>query len=208
MTGFKKYAKNETMRIEILAVLIQEGSKLCSEFLRIRSRRPKQLKDFQPVPAPPAEPQEINEETDAGKIEEGTACLPCTNSHLHACVGLLSEAVRMSPDGLNPESMKRVDKCLGEIAAAERVDLAPENVDNLPVDEKKIASHASKEMREIRHGLEDLNSREELEQLTIRTTSLQKYVGSEWFKMRLAKMPKAEKVRLAEETIEKLETEV
>lgn len=196
------------MRIEILAVIIQEGSKLCSELLRLRSHKAKQIKDSQPPIAPPTEPQEINEETAASKIEKGTACLPCTNSHLHACVGLLSEAVRMSPDGLNPESMKRVDKCLGEIAAAERIDLAPENVDTLPEDERKIATHASKEIREIRHGLEGLNSTEDLKQLTIRATSLQKYVGSEWFKIRLAKMPKEEKLRLAEKTIERLETEV
>jgi len=189
------------MRAEILAVLIQTGGKLCSEFLQIRSHKPKHVETQQPAITPPAEV------TDEKKIEKGTACLPCTNSHLHACAGLLSEAVRMSPDGLNPESMKRVDKCLGEIAAAERVDLAPENVDGLPQDERKIADHASSEMREIRHGLEGLNSKAELEQLTIRTTNLQKYVGGEWFKVRLAKMPKEEKVRLAEETIEKLEQE-
>ena len=195
------------MRIEILAVLIQEGSKLCSELLRLRSHKPKQVKDFQPHISPLTEPQERTEEATEGEIEKGTACLPCTNSHLHACTGLLSEAVRMSPDGLNPESMKRVDKCLGEIAAAERVDLAPENVATLPQDERRIADRASKELREIRHGLEGLNTKDDLEQLTIQTTTLQKYVGKEWFKIRLAKMPKEEKVRLAQKTIEKLEWE-
>jgi len=192
------------MRAEILAVLIQTGGKLCSEFLQLRSHRPKQVRDYQPSLPPPAEPQEPSE----GEIEKGTACLPCTNSHLHACAGLLSEADRMSPDGLNPESMKRVDKCLGEIAAAERVDLAVEEVDSLPQDERDIADHATKEIREIRHGLEGLNNKDELEQLTVRTTNLQKYVGKEWFRLRLAKMPKEKRVKLVEETtIERLEQE-
>lgn len=172
---------------------------MCSELLRLRSHKPKPAKVPQlPIPA---EPQGIDED----KVEKGTACLPCTNSHLHACVGELKEAFRMSPDGLTVESMKRVDTCLGEIAAAERIDLAPENVSDLPQDERKIADYAAKELREIRHGLEGLNSKAELEQLTIRTTTLQKYVGREWFKIRLAKMPEEKKAKLAEMAMKKLE---
>ncbi len=193
-----------------MSVIIQEGARFCSEIIRYRSLRPKQENNHPPS-SPPAQPQEAQEEaaeeSGEGKIEKGTACLPCTNSHLHACVGLLTEAHRMSPDGLNPESMKRVDKCLGEIAAAERVDLAVENVGGLPVDERAVADHATKELREIRHGLEGLNNKEELEQLTIQTTNLQRYVGKEWFKIRLSKMSPEGKEKLAKAAMEKLENE-
>ena len=177
------------------------GGRICSDIIRYRSISPKQ----EPSISPPAEPLETTEGTGEEKIKSGTACLPCTNSHLHTCQGLLSEAVRMSSDGLNTESMERVDKCLGEIAAAERVDLSPENVAGLPEDERKIADHASRELREIRHGLEGLSSKSELEKVTVQTVELQKFVGREWFKLRLAKMPKAEKTRLAEKVIGELE---
>ncbi len=208
MTISPVYVMNGNMRTEILAVIIQEGTRLCSELFRLRSHRPKQVNDYQPSPSPMKEGEEISEETGESKIEKGTACLPCTNSHLHACVGLLSEAVRMSPKELNTESMERVDKCLGEIAAAERVDLSPEKVGSLPQEERKIADHASREIREIRHGLEGLDTKADLEKLTIRTIKLQKHVGAEWFKTRLAKMPKQEKAKLIEKTIERLEGEV
>ncbi len=193
------------MERQIVAICIQEAGRLISGLLSLRTPKLKPQAESLTL----AEPQEVSsEETTEEKTEKGTACLPCTNSHLHTCVGLLSEAVRMSPDGLNTESMKRVDKCLYEIAAAERVDLAPENVDSLPQAERVIADHASKELRDIRHGLEGLSTKSDLEQLTIQTTTLQKYVGKEWFKIRLAKMPREEKVRLAEKTIENLEKEV
>jgi len=190
---------------QLVAIVIQECSRLVSGFLSLRSPKVKPTREYRPPSEFLAEPQE--QEIGEGKIEKGTACLPCTNSHLHACAGLLDEGVRMSPDGLNPDSMERVDKCLREIAAAERVDLAPDKVAGLPEDERVIAETAAKGMREIRHGLEGLNTKDELEQLAVSTSTLQKYVGKEWFKLRLAKMPKDEKLKLAEKTIERLEQE-
>ena len=193
------------MNIEIVSTLLQVGGKLCSEIIRFQSLTPKVKEVSQPTILPPSEPEEIIEETTEVKIAQGTACLPCTNSHLHACVGLLDEASRMSPDGLNADSIVRVDKCLGEIAAAERVDLAPENIHALPEDQRKIADYAAKEIREIRHGLEGVSTKEDLEILTVRTSALQKHVGGEWFKLRLAKMPKQAKVALVEDTLRRLE---
>lgn len=194
---------NGDMEASIVAVLIREGSRICSHLLSLRSSVPKREKAIPSLQASPVAPREDSE----GKIEKGTACLPCTNSHLHACVGELNEAFRMSPDGLNPESLKRVDKCLGEIAAAERIDLAPENIIDLPKEERIIADYAAGELREIRHGLEGLSTKAELEQLAVRTTHLQEHVGREWFKIRLAKMPKEEKAKLAEMAIKKFEEE-
>lgn len=188
---------------------------MCTEYIRLRPRVSKPA----PLPAPPPPtmskpavelaplPAVAAEDAGEEKIKQGTSCLPCTNSHLHACVGLLNEAIRMSPDELTMDGMERIDKCLGEIAAAERVDLAVENMDTLPPGEKELAQHMSSEIREIRHGLEGITGKPQLEQLAIRTHELQKYVGKEWFKARLAKMPKEEKSKLVEKALETLEQE-
>ena len=196
---------NKNMRTEILATIIQQGTKLYSEVLRLRAHYPKQVNDYQPPISPTTKPQELTEETREGGVDEGTACLPCVNGHSHACIGFLSEANRMSPDGLNPESLFRVDKCLGEIAAAERIDLAEEKIAKLPPEEQVIARNALIGFREIRHDLEGITSKEVLQTANVKMIELQKYVGKEWFKIRLAKMPKEEKTKLAEMTIKKLE---
>lgn len=207
MTISPQYGKNKNMRTEILAVIIQAGTQLCSEILRLRSHRPKQMSIDQSPLAPPAEPQETTEETSENKVEKGTACLPCVNGHSYACIGFLSEANRMSPDGLNSDSLFRVDKCLGEIAAAERIDLAEEKIAKLPPEEQVIARNALKEFREIRHDLEGITSKEVLQKANVKMIELQKYVGGEWLKIRLAKMPKQEKAKLLEKVMNKLEGE-
>lgn len=198
---------NKNMRVEILAVVIQEGGKLFSELLRLRSHKPKQVVGPQPAITPPAEQPEIIEETSESKVEKGTACLPCVNGHSYACIGFLSEANRMSPDGLNSESLFRVDKCLGEIAAAERIDLAEERIAKLPPEEQIIARTALKKFREVRHDLEGITSKEVLQKANVKMIELQEYVGAEWLKIRLAKMPKEEKEEMTKKVIQKLEEE-
>jgi len=198
------------MNAELIAVFLQVGGKITSDLLRLRpvkiQQEPRQ--DSAVISATPqAAPQETAEDTGEEKIVKGTACLPCTNSHLHACAGLLDEAYRMSPDGLNGETIVRVDKCLREIAAAERVDLAPENIASLPADERKIAEGAAKGMREIRHGLDGLSSKEQLEALAIQTSDLQKWVSGSYFKVRMAKMDPEQKAELLKKTLAKIEEE-
>lgn len=136
---------------------------------------------------------ERNEEEE---IQEGVACIPCTNSHLLTCRGLLDEAHRMSHDGLTPDGLARVDQCLGEIAAAERIDLAPVNIAKLPEVPKKIAHYAAKEIRNIRHDLEGLNSPEVLEQAAAKTAALQQYVTREFMKYRIQQMTPEERSEL------------
>ena len=195
------------MKIEMVAIIIQEGTRFLSEI--IKSRPPKRPEIKEPETVSTIEVAEVvKEEKVAGgedqKIESGTACLPCVNSHMHACVGLLNEASRFSKkEGISDEVIKRTDGCLGEIVAAERIDLAPENIVNLSSEEKKIANYASKELREIRHDLEGLSKPDELEQIAARTAKLQHYVGKEWFKYRLSKMSEGEKRELAQKAAEK-----
>ena len=184
------------MNLQILAIVIQEGTKILSDVIKNRPIK----RAEEPRSTLVLETKEITEGSTASdvttgdeKIEKGVACLPCVNSHTHACVGLLSEANRMSPDGLTVDSMERVDKCLGEIAAAERIDLAPENIAKLPPEEQEIARYAAKEFRNIRHDLEGLTSKDVLERTVVKTVALQKHIGKEYFKYRLSKMKPAEK---------------
>ena len=127
--------------------------------------------------------------------QTGTACLPCVNSHIHACVGLLNEANRFSHDDVtSPEVIKRVDGCLGEIVAAERVDLAPENIVDLPPKERDLAEYASRQLRDIRHGLEWFQTPEDLQELAAKTAKLQHEISNKWILLRL-KPEDAKKVR-------------
>ena len=202
------------MNTSLIVAVIQVPGTLCGDLLRLRQPHVK-TEDYQPVisvvdeeglsinvPAAASPP-----ETTDDKIKKGTACLPCTNSHLHACVGLLDEAMRMSPDGINEDSMQRVDKCLGQIAAAERIDLAPENVAALPEKERVVAEYAAKEMREIRHGLEGVTDKKDLERVTLQTITLQEHVGKAWFKIKMADMPKEQKTALVEKALASISEE-
>lgn len=174
---------------EILTLIATEGGKFIAEWIRINPPKRKPIQYPEEI-TDLAEPREISTvpPTSEEKVKKGTACLPCTNSHLHTCVGLLNEAVRMSHNGITPEGIERIDGCLAEIAAAERVDLAPENIVNLPAEEKRIADYTAKEIRDIRHDIEGLSSPEQLQQIAAKTAQLQHYVGQEWFKERLSKM--------------------
>jgi hypothetical protein len=187
------------MKAEVLAIFFSEGGKLVSEIIRTRlprrmappPQKPAATEMKEPTPVLPVssfEKTAQEEATAEEKIKKGIACLPCTNSHLLTCRGLLDEAHRMSHDGLTQEGMERVDQCLGEIAAAERVDLAPANIASLSPEEQEIARYAANEIRNIRHSLEGLTEPRVLEDAAAKTTELQKHISREYFKLRISKM--------------------
>jgi hypothetical protein len=187
-----------------IAVLVQNIGSIISQVLQFQAPKTRPVeypKIEERVEPPPAEnnqsvSENSMEERPVSKDSKGTACLPCTNSHVLTCAGLLSEAARMSPDGINEDAQDRVQKCLAEFAAAERVDLAPENIVKLSPDMRKVADEAAKNIRTIRHGLEWLKSREELVQLAADTSKLASHVNKEWLKLKLKQMP-AEEVKQA-----------
>jgi len=203
------------MNTNIIAIIVSEGGRIVSELIR-NYRKPPQLPPStiqlystpEPEPLPAIkekyEPTEKEEATE--RIKQGTACIPCTNSHLHACVGLLNEASRFAKkDGISNEVIKRVDGCLGEIVAAERIDLTPENVDGLPPGEKEIANYAAMELREIRHSLEAVPNAAELDKIAARTARLQHHVSQRWFGEKLKGMDKEEKLKIIDRTLERLQ---
>lgn len=142
-------------------------------------------------------------------ISKGTACIPCGLSHVAACAGELNEAVRFARDDMaNPEIVTRVNHCLSEITACERIDLAPENIVSLSPKEKVIADNLGKEIREIRHGLEWYASKEDLEQLAARTADLQHTTGQQWVEVRLANLSPAERDKIKAKVQEIMDREL
>lgn len=140
---------------------------------------------------------------------EGVAVHNCAIGHFGTCSGLLNEAMRFAKkDGVgSSEVIDRVNMCLDELNAMERVDLRPELITDLPDWEKELANRALTASRATRHGLEGLTTGNDLEKVAASTQTARTQIGRGWFKERLARMPKEEKEKLAEKAIEKLEGE-
>jgi len=145
---------------------------------------------------------EVKESIEAG-------CIPCAIGHVGTCSGVLNEAMRFAKkDGMNHhEVIDRVNMCLDELNAMERIDLRPELTVNLSPWEKELADKALVASRSIRHGLEGLSSVADLERMAAITQSTRQEVGRAWFKNRLANMSPEEKKKIAEKAMEKLEEE-
>jgi len=196
--------------MEIVAIVIQEGGKLLSDFLRYRPRKHAVLVEEPKIAQEIEETEEMLLETTTkeGKSESIEAgCVPCAIGHFGTCSGLLNEAMRFAKkDGVeSSEVIDRVNMCLDELNAMERVDLRPELIADLPRWEKDLANTALTDSRKTRHSLESLATVEDLERVAASTQTARNEVGRGWFKERLARMPKEEKEKLAEKAIEKLE---
>ena len=201
---------------QTVAMIYQEGGKLLTEIIRTRPRE-------HPLPVAPAAIAEIEEEESPPEVVEVATtiveaekasgivagCVPCAIGHLGTCSGLTNEAVRFAKtDGVQSgEVLDRVNMCLDELNAMERVDLRPEMIVTLPSWEKALANQALVASRSVRHALEGLNSADGLERAAANIQTTRTEIGRRWFKERLARMPKEEKAKLVERSIEKLEKE-
>jgi len=192
---------------QTIALIFQEGGRFITEI--IRNYGFKRTRTVQPViveeqPPKVAEPI-AEEEGKASSVEAG--CVPCAIGHFGTCTGLLNEAMRFAKkDGVgSSEVIDRVNMCLDELNAMERVDLRPEMITDLPDWEKELANGALTASRATRHGLEGLTTGNDLEKVAASTQITRTEIGRKWFKERLARMPKEEKEKLAEKAIEQLE---
>jgi len=115
-----------------------------------------------------------------------TACLGCCVGHFSTTVGLLNEIVRFKKEGITSnEVIDRISKSLEEQNSLERVDLAPEKIQNLIGWEKKLAQEALDQSRSLRHSLENVQTIEELEELAANTDKFYKNLSREWFKRKI-----------------------
>jgi len=193
---------------QTIALIFQEGGRFITELIRTRPfKRPETVRPVIVEEQPPKVAETITEEGKASSIEAG--CVPCAIGHFGTCSGLLNEAMRFAKkDGVgSSEVIDRVNMCLDELNAMERVDLRPELITDLPDWEKELANRALTASRATRHGLEELTTGNGLEKVAASTQKARTEIGRGWFKERLARMPKEEKEKLAERAIEKLEEE-
>lgn len=121
------------------------------------------------VPPPEEEipPEEIPSALTEKAIEEGTACITCSDEHLSEVSGALNEAVRFARDKSveDSEVLRRLRHAREELNAMERFDLSPQEIARLPEIEKPIARWAVKASRELRHSLNMITSTDDLEKV-------------------------------------------
>ena len=193
---------------QTIAIICQEGGRFITELIRTRPcKRPETVQPVAMVEPSPevAEAITTTKEGKASSVEAG--CVPCAIGHFGTCTGLLNEAMRFAKkDGVgSSEVIDRVNMCLDELNAMERVDLRPELIIDLPDWEKELANGALTASRATRHGLEGLTTGNDLEKVAASTQITRTEIGRKWFKERMARMPKEEKEKLAEKAIAKLE---
>lgn len=126
----------------------------------------------------------------------------CSIGHLGTCSGLLNEAMRFArKDGMSDEVISRVNMCMDELNALERVDLRPEVIHPLPDWEKTIAGKTLTLSRTLRHDLEQLATVEGLEGIAAKTQGARQEIGNTWFKERLSRMT-SEQRKIVEEKLQ------
>jgi hypothetical protein len=137
-----------------------------------------------------------------------TGCVPCSIGHLGTCSGLLNEAMRFArKDGVQSEEViGRVNMCLDELNALERVDLRPELIHGLPDWEKTLAEKALSLSRSLRHDLEGLSTLESLEGIAAKTQGTRQEIGKSWFKERISRMSPEQREHVEQE-LEKIANE-
>lgn len=200
-----------SMNPQILAIIFQEGGRIVTELIRTHPLRRVAAIEPPVMEEIAKQPEEELEEALAKPNQEKataveTGCVPCAIGHFGTCSGLLNEAMRFAKkEGVeSTEVIDRMNICMDELNALERVDLRPELITNLPDWEKKLANKALTASRGTRHGLENLTSVETLEKVAANTQSARQEIGREWFKERLARMSPEEKEKVAKKAMERL----
>jgi len=124
-------------------------------------------------------------------VMPGEACIPCVNNHFSTCAGLISdEGMRMALRGSNAdEVIRRLNRCLDQLNAMEREDLAPEKVARLSPPEKEIAIYAQKESADIRHQIESIKTLDDLEPVAVHIIQARDEIGKRYFSLRLQPKP-------------------
>lgn len=205
--------------VQVVALLIQTGGQLLSQvieseqmksrlkMLAIQQANSPPMPEMPEAPAPviqivtthpelldkplefqPEAPAASHPEPKAKSIASG--CIPCSLGHFSTCSGLLNEAMRFAlKEGMSGEVNDRVNMCVDELNALERVDLRPEMTTELTGWEKELAIKTLNTSRSIRHGLEGLTTVEDLEKAAANTQINRKEIGREWFQHKTASLP-------------------
>lgn len=209
------------MKKQVLAVIIQEGTRVLSEVLKTNIHRKVTSIEMPavieppPLEVPPSDtPKEYRQPVQATSAKENTAtsiksgCVPCAVGHVGVCSGLLKEAVRFARDeGVASESvLDRTGICLDELNAMERVDMSPAMLKDLPPDEREIADRVLVVSRRARHAIESLaspgSSVRDLEDVAAELETTRKEIWRDFVKVRTDKMDLSQEQKdLVEKTV-------
>jgi len=185
------------------AYLIEQGSKLASDFLKVvvlRSSKkapapatsPQVEEEVAQAPAPPAAPPRTPQKTLEAQM--GTGCRPCTSDHFSTCSGALSEALRFARTrGIeDPQVQRRLALCVDELNIWERVDAAPESLPTLSPPEREFVRRWLPKGRDLRHGVNDVVSLEDLERAAASAQQASREARTEMRQLRPPVMKKIE----------------
>lgn len=209
------------MNRQILAIIIQEGGRLITEFTKVRPRKHEGVSEerllamVEPAEVTtvthvtPTEVKEVTKEPVNQATAVPTGCIPCSLGHVGTCTGILNEARRFAQsDGMaSSEVIDRVNICLDELNALEREDLRPQMLVQLDGWEKELANKVLVESRTIRHKLEGLKTLDELDEVAAHTQTTRLELGRSWFQKKLTTIPKEDKAKLVAKAVEKMEKE-
>lgn len=109
------------------------------------------------------------------KIEiKGVSCIPCSKNHISTVSAALNEAVRFArSEGIShPEVIRRIGIATDELNIMERIDLSPDKISGLNEKEKEIAEWVLKRARELRHMIDDIKTKEDLEKAAVEASKL------------------------------------
>ena len=169
--------------IEKVLIRPRDNTKALEEFIAST----KQTKSHRGGLLPTTMSETSAEEEAATEI--ATACVPCAIGHFSTSSGLLKEAVRFKGEGIaSNEIVDRIASSLSEQNALEREDLSPEKILQLPQWERAIAEEALTQSRQLRHKLENIQTIEELEQVSADTKRYYIKLTRQWYKGRFGKL--------------------
>jgi len=192
------------MNTNTLAIIIQEGSRILSEVIRNRTIlfSHHDAEEEPAIDQPRHEAVKPSSEAISAKSTAiATGCIPCSIGHLGTCSGLLNEAMRFARTGglESPEVIERINMCMDELNALERVDLRPEMIHGLPTWEKSLAEQALSLSRSLRHDLEGISDVSTLESVAASTQSSRQEIGRAWFRERLSRMTPEQRAQVETE---------
>ena len=171
---------------ETTAIIIQEAARLLGILIKSRPVSvpyPESISQEIPAPAPVAVPPVVSSENIAAKatgVKSG--CIPCSLGHYGTCSGLLNEGVRfVRADGMTGEVSTRINMCLDELNSLERVDLRPEMLVGLEGWERELAERTLDASRETRHGLEAVQTPEDVINLAAKVQAMRTELGKEYY---------------------------
>jgi len=120
---------------------------------------------------PPVSPQKPQKDASGASMtaSKSRACIPCSKAHVSAISGALNESIRFAREGgiKHNEVVDRLGIATDELAAMERIDLAPYKIESLKGEERKFADWIVGRTRDLRHSLDTISTVEALEKAAV-----------------------------------------